>query len=106
MTEFRIVLVTAPSHEEALQLAKGLVENRLAACVNIIPNITSVYRWQGEIQADSECLLIAKTDHRLWDDLVAWVQNHHSYTVPEIIQLPIQEGASSYLQWILECVGK
>lgn len=103
---FKIVLITVPSVEEATRLATGLVTEQFAACVNIIPGITSIYTWQGAVQTDTECLLIGKTTQAQWDGLVDWVKQHHSYEVPEIIQLPILAGSSEYLHWLEACVAK
>jgi periplasmic divalent cation tolerance protein len=105
MTEYRVVLITVPNQTEAQKIARGLVENQLAACVNIIGGVESVYHWKGAIECDTELLLICKTDLRQWPVLAEWVKAHHPYEVPEIIQLPILAGSASYLQWIGESVG-
>jgi periplasmic divalent cation tolerance protein len=102
--EYLLVSITASSAEEAERIAKALVQERLAACVNIVPAITSVYRWQGEIHRDSEVLLIAKSRLELFESLVARVKELHSYQVPEIIALPIVAGSKAYLNWIDESV--
>jgi periplasmic divalent cation tolerance protein len=106
MTPFRIVFITVPNKEEAKRLAHGLVTEHLAACVNIVPNIESVYRWQGEIHEDEECLLICKTDAARWAEFHVWVKSHHSYEVPEILQIPVMEGSPPYLQWLEDCLQK
>lgn len=106
MTDFRIVFITVPNMEEAKRIANGLVEAHLAACVNIIPGIQSIYRWQGEIQSDAECLLVCKTETSQWDNLSAWVTNHHPYEVPEILQIPVTAGSQAYLQWLSACLEK
>lgn len=106
MLDFRIVLITVSNREEAVRLAEGLVQEHLAACVNIVPNVESIYRWEGEIQHEQECLLICKTIESCWPALEAWVIENHSYTVPEILQLPILEGSSDYLEWVLQCLEK
>ncbi len=106
MSEFCMALITTPSLEEAETLAAGLVEARLAACVNIVPQVRSVYRWQGAVQKESEALMVCKTMVTHWETLREWVSQHHSYDVPEIIQIPINAGASSYLDWIRECLQK
>jgi periplasmic divalent cation tolerance protein len=92
--------MTAGSQQEAGRIAEALVGEGLAACVNVIPGITSVYRWQDEIQRDQEWLLIAKTRRRLLDDLVERVQALHSYEVPEVIALPLDSGSEPYLRWL------
>jgi periplasmic divalent cation tolerance protein len=96
-----VVMVTAPNIQVARQIADVLIKNRLAACVNILPQIQSVYTWQGEIHDDQEVLLIIKSRAPLFEDaLVPAVQSVHPYDVPEIIALPIQMGAQNYLDWI------
>ncbi|MGQ9555546.1 MAG: divalent-cation tolerance protein CutA [Anaerolineae bacterium] len=97
--EFRVVLVTAPP-DVAERLAGALVSERLAACVNIIPAVRSVYRWQGEIQWDNEALLLIKTSTALLPCLTERVQALHPYDVPEILALPIVSGNRSYLNWL------
>lgn len=99
MTSYRVVLMTAPLGL-AHRMARGLVEARLAACVNVVPRIVSHYRWQGRIRRDAEALLICKTRAPLFKKLEAWVMKHHSYSVPEVISLPIDEGHRPYLAWL------
>jgi periplasmic divalent cation tolerance protein len=100
MSERLVVLMTAGSQEEAEQIAQTLVRELLAACVNILPSVTSIYRWAEEIQHDQEWLLIAKTRREALDDLIRRVQALHSYDVPEIIALPVIGGSDSYLRWV------
>ena len=100
-----VVFITASNEDEAAKIAKALVEARLAACVNIIRNIRSIYSWQGKIEDDSEVLMIAKTQKRLFNALSAKVKELHSYTTPEIIALPIIEGSEDYLKWLGDTVG-
>ena len=100
MSEPLVVLMTAGSQEEAEKIAASLVSTMLAACVNIMPGITSVYRWQDEVQRDQEWLLLAKTRRDVLDDLTRHVQELHSYDVPEVIALPIVGGSKSYLRWL------
>jgi len=102
MTDFIVTYVTVSSMEEAKKISYALVESKLAACANIVPSITSVYTWQGKICEDQECLLIIKTRKELFPTLREKVKSLHSYTVPEIIALPILEGSKSYLDWIRE----
>ena len=102
MTAFIVTYVTVSSMEEAKNISYTLVESKLAACANIVPSITSVYTWQGKICEDQECLLIIKTRKELFPALREKVKSLHSYTVPEIIALPILEGSKSYLDWIRE----
>ena len=101
-----VVLVTAPKEEEAAGIARALVEAKLAACVNIINNVRSIYSWQGNVEDDSELLMIIKTRKSLFDELSAKVRELHSYDVPEIIALPITAGSEEYLKWLNESTGK
>ena len=100
MPERLVVLMTAGSQEEANRIANTLVGEMLAACVNVLPGVTSVYRWEGEVQRDQEWLLIAKSSREVLDDLVGRVQALHSYDLPEIIALPVVGGSEGYLCWI------
>jgi periplasmic divalent cation tolerance protein len=99
-----VVLITAGSQAEAEKIAQALVGELLAACVNLIPGITSVYRWEGAVQSDQEWLLVAKTRRDVLDELVQCVQAIHSYDVPETIALPITGGSETYLRWIDQAV--
>ncbi len=106
MSEIRVVLVTAPSQEEGERLARSLVSERLAACGNVIPRVESVYWWEGEVQQDSEVLLILKTTAGRVDTLVRRVKDLHSYDVPEALALPVREGLEEYMDWVAkECMG-
>jgi periplasmic divalent cation tolerance protein len=98
--EHTIVLITVGSLEEADKIAQALVERMLAACVNIVPSITSVYRWQDEVQCDSEVLLIVKSRRDVFEHLARCVKELHSYETPEIIALPIETGDTDYLRWL------
>jgi periplasmic divalent cation tolerance protein len=100
MQERLVVLITAGSQEEADRIANTLVAEMLAACVNVLPGVTSVYRWEGEVQRDQEWLLVTKTTREVLDDLVRRVQAIHSYDLPEIIALPVVGGSKGYLRWI------
>ena len=104
MTDKRIVLTTATSDEEAYKIAHHLVERRLAACVNVVPQITSVYRWQGKVEEAREWLLIVKTTDAAFAAVRDAIAEVHSYDVPECICLPIEDGSPSYLKWIGESV--
>ncbi|MGR8948264.1 MAG: divalent-cation tolerance protein CutA [Gammaproteobacteria bacterium] len=97
-----IVLCSCPNHESAEQIASALVEQRLAACVNIIPGVQSVYRWEGNIAKDEELLLVVKTAVDSYDDLQASIVDMHPYELPEVIAVSIERGLSGYLQWIQE----
>jgi|WetSurMetagenome_2_1015567.scaffolds.fasta_scaffold444146_2 periplasmic divalent cation tolerance protein len=100
-----LVLITTSSEEEAAKIAHSLVEERLAACVSIIRNIRSVYRWKGKVEDDSEVLMVAKTKQTLFDPLMNKVKELHSYAVPEIIAIPVTEGSEDYLEWLNEVTG-
>lgn len=100
---YRLVLVTAGSEEEGLKIARALVEERLAACVNIVPRIRSIYRWQGEVKDEPESLLLVKTAAEHLEALSARVGELHSYTVPEVLALALDRGRESYLDWLAEC---
>jgi len=106
MTNKRLVLTTASSKEEARRLAKTLVERRLAACVNIVPNINSIYRWKEKVEESQEFLLLIKTTKAAIPKLRDAIQELHSYEVPECIVLPIEGGSETYLNWIDESVGR
>jgi len=97
---YRVVLMTAGSAEEATQLARTLVSERLAACVNIVGPIRSIYRWQGKVEDNSEHLLIAKTCADLVSRLAERVKALHSYQVPEVLALPVLYGWPPYLEWL------
>jgi len=97
-----IVLVTCGSQEEAVKIAHSLVEERLAACVNLVSPVRSIYRWEGKIWDEKEWILIIKTQKQRFEKLERKVKSLHSYSVPEIIGLPIIEGSSSYLDWLEE----
>ena len=95
-----VVFMTAANGEEATRLAEMLVGAHLAACVQILPEMESVYRWQGKIERQSEVLLIAKTTRGKFDDLEREVRALHSYDTPEIVAIPILTGSAPYLEWL------
>lgn len=100
-TEYVVVFITAPSPEVAEKVANALVKQKLAACVNIVPAVFSIYPWRGELQNDQEALLIVKTRAALFEEhLIPAVKSVHPYEVPEIIALPVVLGAQDYLEWI------
>ncbi|MBT5470763.1 MAG: divalent-cation tolerance protein CutA [Nitrospina sp.] len=100
MDEHCVIFITAGSKEEAEKLSRGMVEKRLAFCVNTVPGIQSTYFWEGKVHVDDEILLIAKTRQQKYGALENWVKQNHSYDVPEIISLPIQKGLPEYLNAI------
>ena len=105
MTTARIVLTTAGSQQEAGKIAHALVERRLAACVNIVPRIESVYRWQGKVETAQEWLLLIKTQAALYERVRDAVKELHSYDLPECVMLKVEAGSPEYLKWIGESVG-
>jgi len=105
MTDKRIVLTTAASEEEAGKIARALVDRRLAACVNIVPQITSVYRWQDNVEEAREWLLLVKTTSAGFDQVRQAIADLHSYDVPECFCLTIEDGSLNYLEWIAESVS-
>jgi periplasmic divalent cation tolerance protein len=98
--ETLVVLCTLPDQEIAAGIAGTLVEEQLAACVNIIPGLTSVYRWEGAVQKDNEVLLLIKTGAAIYPQLEQRIRGLHPYELPEIIAVPIQTGQADYIQWI------
>ena len=102
MTNARLVLTTAGSHPEATKIAHALVERRLAACVNIVPHIESVYRWQGKVESATEWLLVIKTQASAFERVRDAVKELHSYDLPECVMLEVSAGSSEYLNWIAE----
>jgi periplasmic divalent cation tolerance protein len=99
-TSSLVVLITVGNRDEGRRIADALVSQRKAACVNIVPEVNSVFQWEGKIEDESESLLIVKTRTDLFPELKALVQGIHSYEVPEIIALPIVAGNEDYLRWI------
>ena len=100
MSEISIVMITAGNEEEAARIGLTLVEERLAACANMVPRIRSIYRWKGKIYDEQEFLIIVKTRTSLFQDLEKRVRELHSYEVPEIISFPVARGLPQYLEWV------
>ncbi|MBF0591266.1 MAG: divalent-cation tolerance protein CutA [Nitrospirae bacterium] len=98
--EFYVVLITAPDEQSAQEMATRLVQEDLAKCVNIIKNVTSVFSWEGKLETATEALMIAKTRKEKFQPLMERVKELHSYTVAEVIALPIVEGSEEYLSWL------
>jgi|SRR5580692_164397 periplasmic divalent cation tolerance protein len=105
MTDKRIVFTATSSEEEARKIARHLVQQRLAACVNIVPQIASIYRWQGKIEEAREWLLIVKTTAAAFPRVRGAIAELHSYELPECICVTIEDGSPTYLQWIAESVA-
>jgi len=103
----RVVLVTTPDRESASTLTRTLLGEGRVACGNILSGMTSLYRWKGEIQQDSEALLVLKTHEEMVDELASRIAELHPYDVPEVLALPVSGGFSPYLDWVLaETVGR
>ena len=100
-----ICLVTAPSQEVATALSRTLVDRRLAACVNVIPAIQSVYRWQEDVAIEEEALMIIKSDQALVSELQEYITAEHPYEVPEFIVLAPKDVSAAYAQWVLSSTG-
>ena len=100
-----IFLVTAASAIEGERIATALVEERLAACVNVLPGVISTFRWEGAVQREPEVLLIGKTRAERMPAVIARVQALHSYSVPEVLAVPILAGAGPYLAWLRDATG-
>ena len=101
-TTHLLVYCTCPNHEVAVQLANSLVDEALAACINIVPGLTSIYHWQGKRETGSEELLMIKTTQEQYPALQARIEGLHPYELPEVIAVPIQAGLPAYLQWLDE----
>lgn len=97
-----IVLVTTPNSDEASRIADALVTKQLAACVNIVPSIQSIYRWEGKVARDQESLMIIKSTEERYAELERLVKELHSYTTPEVVALKIERGSEQYLKWLRE----
>jgi len=100
--QYQLVLSTCPTNDIAKKIAHTLIQQRLAGCVNILPNITSVYCWKNEVVCDNEVQLLIKTTPDKYSDVAAVIACLHPYTTPEIIALNIQQGDKNYLNWITE----
>ncbi len=105
MSNARIVLTTTGSQEEARKIARELVERRLAACVNIVPQIESIYRWEGKVETSTEWLLLIKTQAGSFERVRDAVKELHSYDLPECVMLELAAGSEEYLNWIAESVS-
>jgi periplasmic divalent cation tolerance protein len=100
MTNKIVVLSTCGSESEAEALARDLIDSRLAACVNVIPQIRSFYRWKGKVEDSGEWLLVVKTSRELFDALRVRLEAAHSYELPEVLALPVIDGSPNYLAWL------
>jgi periplasmic divalent cation tolerance protein len=102
-SRYQIILCTCPDKDTAEKIACLLVEDQLAACVNILPSITSIYQWQGQLERAEELLLLIKARQDCYPALEALIKKHHPYQLPEIIAVPIERGLPEYLHWIDSC---
>lgn len=108
MTDKRIILTSAGSRQEAHTIARALVENGLAACVNILPHVESIYRWKGEVEEAEEWMLLVKTsgNEEVMEAVRSTIKQNHSYELPECIAVNIESGCGKYLQWMDESLKK
>lgn len=102
MNPILVVFCTCPDETTAKNLAAGLVGKQLAACVNVLPGIRSIYRWQGEVRDDGEVLMVIKTSREAYPDLECWLLEQHPYELPEVIALPLERGLPGYLEWVAQ----
>src|SRR5256885_11136889 len=102
MTDKRIVLSTAGSEEEARKIARELIERRLAACVNIVPQVESIYRWKGKVESAREWLLVIKTTAGQFEKVRDAIRELHSYDLPECVAVAIEDGSPEYLRWLAD----
>ncbi|XP_044175706.1 protein CutA homolog [Acropora muricata] len=102
--EYSSAFVTCPNTDVAKKIARGLVQKKIAACVNIIPGITSIYTWEDKVEEDAEVLMMIKTRTNRLGDLTDYVRKEHPYDVPEVISVKLGEGNPAYLQWIRDTV--
>lgn len=104
--DLRLILTTCATRDEAERIARALVEERLAACVNLVPGLTSIYRWQGEIDTSSEILLLMKTTAAKVDQVQDAIRRLHSYELPELLVLSVESASQAYGDWIMSSVGE
>jgi len=102
MKPILVVFCTCPDEQAARKLAAGLVQSGLAACVNVLPDIRSIYRWQGEVREDGEVLMVIKTTGERYPELEQWLADHHPYDLPEVIALPVDRGLPAYIEWVAQ----
>lgn len=101
-----IVLTTTSNEEEAGRLAHAIIESKLAACVQVLPKMMSVYLWEGKVQSEPEHLLLIKTLDEKFDDLSEFIRKNHSYEVPEIVAIDAEEVSDDYLGWVCDATGQ
>ena len=101
-----LVYCTVPNADEAKSIARLLINKKLAACCNVIPGLISIYRWKGKMKEENEVLLYIKTSSRKYEQLEKEIKMIHSYSVPEIIAIPVVNASQAYLDWIIEMIGE
>ncbi len=103
-TPLLLILCTVPDRESALKLSSSLVEQNLAACVNLTSPVTSVYKWQGKLEQTEEIVLLIKTTQQRYQQVEAALRAQHPYELPEIVAVPVEQGLDDYLDWVERCV--
>ncbi len=101
-----VVYCTVPNADEAKSIARLLINKKLAACCNVIPGLISIYRWKGKMEEENEVLLFIKTSAKKYEQLEKEIKMIHSYSVPEIIAIPVVNASQAYLDWIIEMIGE
>jgi periplasmic divalent cation tolerance protein len=104
-TSLLLILSTAPDRETAAALARTLVESKLAACVNLIPQVTSIYEWQGQLEETGEVLMLIKTTKHNYPAVESALRAKHPYELPEILAVPVEQGLAGYLDWVERCTN-
>jgi periplasmic divalent cation tolerance protein len=105
MTDKIVVLSTCASADEAEQIGRSLLEQRLAACISVVPGVRSIYHWKGAVESSDECLLLIKTSRELFGSVSTQLQKLHSYELPEVLALPVLDGSVNYLEWMGKHLG-
>ncbi len=105
MENLRVAFISTPT-DKANDLAKAIVDFRLAACVNILPNVKSYYWWKGKVETADESLIVVKTTQQKVEQLITFVKKHHPHKIPEVVTMPVAEGMPSYVSWVLDEMGK
>ncbi len=104
--EFLLVQTSCPDNDSAIALAQRIIKGKVAACVNVLPSVTSIYEWKDEVKQDSEILLLIKTTKSRYEDLQALICESHPYELPEVIAVPISDGLPEFLSWIDDTTTK
>lgn len=101
-----VILTTTGEKSKAEEIGKRLVEEKLTACINVIPGVTSIYRWKGYVEKSEEVLLLLKSTGKKLEELISRLEEIHPYEVPEVLAFPIERGSKGYLKWLMKCVTK